>query len=66
MNIHRTDCLGGFTPVRLNGVETANFVNLRGANPVTSTATADYEFTLIVTEGPMAPLIYLQQVVQEI
>ena len=43
--------LGGYTPVRLNGVETANFVNLRGANPATSTATADYEFTLNCNGG---------------
>ena len=37
--------------MRLNGVETANFVNLRGANPATSTATADYEFTLNCNGG---------------
>ena len=43
--------LGGYNPVRLNGVETANFVNLRGANPATSTATADYEFTLNCNGG---------------
>ena len=43
--------LGGYDPVRLNGVETANFVNLRGANPATSTATADYEFTLNCNGG---------------
>ena len=43
--------LGGYSPVRLNGVETANFVNLRGANPATSSATADYEFTLNCNNG---------------
>ena len=43
MNIHLKIVLGGYNPVRLNGVETANFVNLRGANPATSTATADYQ-----------------------
>ena len=43
--------LGGYDPVRLNGVETANFVNLRGANPATSTATADYQFTLNCNGG---------------
>ena len=43
--------LGGYTPVRLNGVETANFINLRGANPATSSATADYQFTLNCNGG---------------
>ena len=43
--------LGGYNPVRLNGVETANFENLRGANPATSTATADYQFTLNCNGG---------------
>ena len=52
--------------MRLNGVETANFVNLRGANPATSTATADYEFTLNCNGGSDGALISLPQVVQGI
>ena len=38
--------VGGYASVRLNGVETANFVNQRGAGSVTSTATADFIYTL--------------------
>ena len=38
--------MGGFASVRLNGVETANFVNQRGAGSTTGTATADFIYTL--------------------
>ena len=38
--------VGGFASVRLNGVETANFVNVRGTGSVTSSATADFIYTL--------------------
>ena len=38
--------VGGYASVRLNGVETANFVNQRGAGSVTNTATADFIYTL--------------------
>ena len=38
--------VGGYAPVRLNGVETANFVNQRGVGSLTSTATADFIYTL--------------------
>ena len=52
--------LGGYDPVRLNGVETANFVNLRGANllqvqqlliiNLLSTVTADLTELLISSQ----------------
>ena len=38
--------VGGYASVRLNGVETANFVNIRGSGSVTSSATADFIYTL--------------------
>ena len=38
--------VGGYDSVRFNGVETANFVNQRGAGSATSTATADFIYTL--------------------
>ena len=38
--------VGGYASVRLNGVETANFVNQRGAGSLTSTSTADFIYTL--------------------
>ena len=38
--------VGGYASVRFNGVETANFVNQRGAGSTTSTATADFIYTL--------------------
>ncbi|MEN8812741.1 MAG: hypothetical protein ABF277_05460 [Candidatus Arcticimaribacter sp.] len=38
--------VGGYASVRFNGVETANFVNQRGSGSGTSTATADFIYTL--------------------
>ena len=38
--------VGGYPPVVLNGVETANFVNQRGTGSGTGTSTADFIYTL--------------------
>ncbi len=57
--------LGGYASVRLNGVETANFVNQRGAGSTTTTSTVDYVYTLNCFGDSTASFDLLPWVAQE-